>query len=728
MRRHSSILWLGGLLLAAGCGRRAETYPKAPVVLISVDTLRADHLPAYGYRGVATPALDRLRRDAILFENAWSHVPLTVPSHATMLTGLLPFQNGVRDNIGFLLSPRQVTLPGWLRSHGYATGAAVSSYVLERSRGLDAGFDFYDDEFPKGGPDERPSDVTAQRLEAWSDSAGSKPQFLFLHLYEPHFPYEPPEPYRTRYRTRPYDGEIAAADAAVGRFVDSLRKKGLYDRALLLFASDHGEGLGDHGEDEHGVFLYRETTRVPLLVKLPGSKRAGGVVREPVGLTDIVPTVAALLGLPPPPDLAGRPLPLGDEAEQRPPRRIYAETLYPRLQLGWSDLASLTDARYQYIEAPRPELYDLDADPGELRNLAGEMPPAFRSLRWELSKIERPLQGPAASTPEEVARLASLGYIGVMSGTLSEKSLPDSKDRVRELRRYKKLFALFYAKKDAEAVAAAREVVATDPRILAAWRMMAESLDRLGKPREAASVLEKGIAEVGETGVGEEIAPAYEQLAGLLEKTEDRRGAERVLRDSVSRNLATEKSRRELARLLTESGRASEAVSVLAPLSGTGDADTLDRLGVALAEAGRLEEAERAFEKALAARPADAAVLFHRGSLALRRKDPAKARDWFESSLRQKPGAPDTLTMLGVARAALGDPAGAREAWEKAIASGPDQFDALFNLAILEGRSGRTEQARRALERFVGSAPRERYAANLAEARRLLRSLPRNGS
>ncbi|MGH9365600.1 MAG: sulfatase-like hydrolase/transferase [Thermoanaerobaculia bacterium] len=695
-------------------------------MLISVDTLRADHLPAYGYRRIQTPAIDRLRRDSILFENAYSHVPLTVPSHAVLLTGRLPYENGVRDNIGFRLSRSERTLAAVLQQNGYATGAAVSSYLLQADRGLNAGFDFYDDRLGENSPDERPGDRTAERLGQWMEAVPDRPVFAFLHLYEPHTPYAPPEPFASQYASNPYDGEIAATDAIVGRFLAYLKRKNLYDRAIVIFLSDHGEGLGDHGEDEHGVFLYREAIRVPLLLKLPGSRSSGTVVRQPVGLADVFPTVMALLGMAAPEGLSGKPLLFDDRAGERSARRIYSETLYPRLHMHWSDLASLTDARYQYIEAPRPELYDILADPGQRRDLAGDKPPAFRSMRLELQRTQRPLKAPEASTREEIAKLASLGYIGVMSGTLSDRNLPDPKDHAAELPQYMRLFTLFYAKKDAEAAAAARDLLAVNPRFLSAWRMLSESLVRLGQPGEAAGVLEKGIGVVGETGVGEEISQAYEQLVELCEKSGDRARLEKALREAVSRNLATEPMRRGLARLLTETGRANEAVALLAPLKDGGDADTLDRLGVALAEAGRLEEARSAFEKALALRPANASVLLHLGSLALRRKDPAGAREWFEKALRAEPDAPGTLTLLGVARAALGDEAGARQAWQRAIALDTRQYDALFNLAILEGRSGRTEEARRVLERFVATAPAQRYAANLAEARRLLRSLPKS--
>src|ERR1019366_2708962 len=288
-------------LLAAGCRRGAprESFPGAPIILISVDTLRSDHLPAYGYAGVETPALDALRKDSILYERAWSHVPLTLPSHASILTGLEPSAHGLHDNLGYRLKAGVPTLAELLKKQGYETGAAVSCFVLKGDSGIARGFDFYDDavepaegqaalgQVQRAGPD------TEARLETWlaARPPGGK-LFAFLHLYEPHTPYEPPEPFKTRYAAQPYDGEIAQADAIVGKFLAFLKARGPYDRALIVFLSDHGEGLGDHGESEHGMFLYRETLQVPLFVKLPGGKRAGETVATPAALADVFTTLA----------------------------------------------------------------------------------------------------------------------------------------------------------------------------------------------------------------------------------------------------------------------------------------------------------------------------------------------------------------------------------------------------------------------------------------------------
>src|SRR5262245_7225666 len=285
----------------------------APVILISVDTLRADHLPADGYRAAETPNLDALRKDSVLFENAYSQVPLTLPSHTTIFTGLLPPQHGVRDNLGYALSDGPPTLAGYLKQRGYSTGGAVSSIVLSHVTGVGRGFDFYEDTVE---PDrisqtlsrvQRHGNETAALLSDWIGPHADQPFFAFLHLFEPHTPYEPPEPYKSRYKLA-YDGEIARADEIVGTFLKYLKDQEVYDRALLIFLSGHGEGLNDHGEDEHGVLLYREAIHVPLMIKFPKARRAGESVAEPVALTDVFPTVAEAAGLPVPPGLAGRSL------------------------------------------------------------------------------------------------------------------------------------------------------------------------------------------------------------------------------------------------------------------------------------------------------------------------------------------------------------------------------------------------------------------------------------
>ncbi len=717
MRRSAALLVLGAAVgVLSACGRGE----KAPVVLISVDTLRADHLPAYGYRGVETPAFDALARDAILFENAYCQAPLTLPSHAVILTGRFPYENGVRDNVGFRLAPSMPTLASLLKDAGYATGAAVSSLALRADRGLDSGFDSYDDRFAKQSPDERPGTESSAALLRFLDTAAGRPAFLFLHVYEPHTPYAPPEPFRSRYAASPYDGEIAAADAAVGGFVAELKRRGLYDRALVVFLADHGEGLGDHGEDEHGVFLYREAIRVPLLVKLPGGRRAGERVTRPVGLVDVLPTVAAALRLATPPGLSGASL-LDRDSRGATARRIYSESLYPRLALGWSELSSLVDARFQYIEAPRPELYDLTADPGERHDLSSGVPEAFRAMRAELQRLPHSEAVPENATAEEIAKLGALGYISVNRG--ASGALPDPKDRIASLAKYKKLFELFYAKQDAKVLPLAEEILSAEPGMMSVWRMRAVSRERTGDLPGAARDLENALARCPDAAA-EQKSETIAELARVWTRAGEREKAERVLREAVSGLLATDAMRLSLASLLTETGRAEEAARILPPESPSEDAALSDARGVAAAESGRLEDARRHFLAALAREPENATAMLHLGMLSLREKDPAGARSWFEKSLASLPDAPGTLSALGIAQAQSGDNAGARASWTRALALDPSQYDTLFNLALLEGRTGRTEEARRGLKRFLETAPADRYASQRGEARRLLQSLP----
>ncbi|MFI5197300.1 MAG: sulfatase, partial [Thermoanaerobaculia bacterium] len=359
-RAESAVAVVALTLFAAGCHGTPprETFPGAPIVLISVDTLRSDHLPAYGYAGVETPAFDALRKDSILYERAWSHVPLTLPSHASILTGREPSGHGIHDNLGYHLKADVPTLAELLKKLGYETGGAISCFVLKGESGISRGFDFYDDavEPAEGqaalGRVQRAGPETEAHLEAWLAARPAAGKFFaFLHLYEPHTPYEPPEPYKTRYAAQPYDGEIAQADAIVGKFLAFLKARGLYDKALIVFLSDHGEGLGDHGESEHGMFLYREVLQVPLFVKLPGGRRGGETVAAPAALSDVFTTLAEAAGVP----AFARPEGTRSllDAPGAPARRILSETFFPRIHFGWSGLTSLFDGRWHYIEAPK---------------------------------------------------------------------------------------------------------------------------------------------------------------------------------------------------------------------------------------------------------------------------------------------------------------------------------------------------------------------------------------
>jgi arylsulfatase A-like enzyme/tetratricopeptide (TPR) repeat protein len=491
-------IWILVLLIAAACSRRnAGTYPNAPVIIVSIDTLRADHLPMFGYRDVETPALDAFRKDAILFTEAYSHVPLTLPSHVSILTGLLPPKNGVRNNIGYVLDPKIPTIPSVLEQHGYETGAAVSAFVLRGSSGLSHSFDFYEDAIANrpdvaAGALQRSGRITAEIAEQWIHPRASKPFFFLLHVFEPHAPYEPPEPFRSRFRNA-YDGEIAAADAIVGGFLNRLKQEHIYDRAVIIVLSDHGEGLDQHGESEHGIFVYREDIHVPLLVKLPGRAAAGTTVDSPVALVDVFPTIAQLLRIQAPANLSGRSLFDRQEAD----RRIYSESLYPRIHLGWSDLRSLVDSRNHFIQAPKPELYDMRKDPREISNLVTDDRRTYTQMRQQLAGYIDNAALPVHVDPEEAKKLAALGYLS-STASPSFGNLPDPKDRIGEIAAMMKAAQLLHDRRYDESIAAFRRIVEENPRFTDAWNELGTALESAGRYQDAIDAYRKAIATTPE--------------------------------------------------------------------------------------------------------------------------------------------------------------------------------------------------------------------------------------
>ncbi len=449
MNRRTIVLVTGVLAIAAAAvvawrWAAAPSNHRGPVVIICIDTLRADRLPAYGYAKVRTPAIEALRADGVLFEQAWAHSPQTLPSHASILTGRLPFEHGVRDNLGFTLKSSEVTLAEMLKRQGYVTGGFVSAYVMRAETGIGRGFETYDARLPASSPEvaigevQRDGAETVAAAAAWLAGQPSSKLFVFLHLYEPHTPYAPPQRFR---QYEPYDGEVAYSDELVGRFVSALKRQGLYDPALIVLLSDHGEGLGDHGEQEHGLFLYRETTHVPLIVKLPGQRESGRRVGAPVQHIDLVPTVLDLMGAARPEGLRGRALTPLFSGEAIPEQGIYAEALYSRFHFAWSELYALTDSRYRFIRAPRDELYDIQEDQAERRNVATGRESTRVAMRQALEKLMAgaKIDEPGQATAEDRERLKALGYVGSQPTVGTQPgvdSLPDPKDQVHVLEQY----------------------------------------------------------------------------------------------------------------------------------------------------------------------------------------------------------------------------------------------------------------------------------------------------
>lgn len=503
-RRLCAIVVCGAALLAS-CRRASVGSPSksTPVILISIDTLRSDHLPSYGYTKVETPNIDALRADSILYSRAYSHVPLTLPSHASILSGMLPSDHGVRDNIGFRVGEQIPLVQELLKKNGYATGGAVSAFVLRHETGLGRGFDFFDDEVEPMNPAQtvigrvqRDGRDTVQSIERWIDGVAGRPFFAFVHLYEPHTPYTPPEPWATRYASQPYDGEIAYVDALVGELVAHLKAKKVYDDALIIFLSDHGEGLNDHAEEEHGIFLYREALQVPLLVKLPKNRKAGATVETPVELVDVFPTILERTATAPP-SSGKHPgeslLAFLDGGRQRP---IYAETYYPRFHFGWSDLHSLIDGNDHFIRAPQPELYDLAADPAEKKNTLEKNRRAYVRLRQAIEPFVVEATTPANVDPEEAAKLAALGYVGSTVSTKPGEILPDPKTTVGVFHDIRLAFTWYRDKKNDDALQLTDKLLADNPQITDLWDLKCKILNQMGRPKAAIEAAKDGLRRV----------------------------------------------------------------------------------------------------------------------------------------------------------------------------------------------------------------------------------------
>ncbi len=522
------------ITLSAGCSAFAQDAPTKPapaktraapavrrsnvakpsVILITIDTLRADHVGCYGAHTVETPTLDALAHDGVVFERAIAQVPLTWPSHAVIMTGAYPFQNGVQDFTAQPLAPQFRTVAQAFKKAGYATGAVVSAFVLDRSWGLARGFDFYDDAFSAqtfeqkdiGLVDRRAGESVAHAI-AWLKKTPRRPFFLWLHLYDPHSPYDPPEPYRSEYSSHLYDGEIAYADHELGNLMAWLKQNHLYDSSLIVALSDHGESLGEHGEDEHGFFLYNATVRVPLIVKPPAGSGIPAARRpEPVETVAVAPTLLqlarmedstdaihaqfqshALLGT-----LSGAGQPAKDPA--------YSETFYPFSSFGWSPLHAIETERFHFIEAPKPELYDLATDPGETLNIVAEQPATVAVLREKMQALlaHNPFTHQDAGTgnlsPDAQGKLRALGYFGFRAAVSAEalkQGLPDPKDKLWEFNSILKTEDLFQRKENDQAEALLTEIQQKDPEIYVIPFLLGESALRRQNWERAADQLQR---------------------------------------------------------------------------------------------------------------------------------------------------------------------------------------------------------------------------------------------
>ena len=512
---------------SAAHGTAQTSVKSAPnVVLITIDTLRSDHLGCYGYTQIKTPNIDGLAADSTRFERAYTVVPVTLPSHTAMLTATYPMLSGMHDFSANKLGSQQMTLASVLKQAGYATGAVVASAVLDSRFGLNQGFDFYYDHFDFSRLEEsnldemeRPGNVVADQALDWLGENSQKKFFLWMHLYDPHYPYRPPEPYAREYADRPYDGEIAFADEQVGRLLRFLKDKGVYQNTVIVLSGDHGESLGEHGEKTHGFFIYNATMHVPLIIHLPG-KPAISTVTDPISLVDLMPTVLTAAGLDIPSQVQGRSLLSLLRGEQiHADRTLYGETFLPRLHFNWSELRGVENAKYHFIDAPRPELYDVAKDPGELHNLLPEKKAVGEEMHAKLSGLIRDysagkeLAEKTGLDPALMERLKSLGYAGFSGGgdpTITNRNLPDPKDRIATYELISDAISDSQHGRYPESIEKLKAAIKTEPQSVSAHylqglnyyrsRMFPEAVDELQKtvqlsPEYSLAVFNLGMAQ-----------------------------------------------------------------------------------------------------------------------------------------------------------------------------------------------------------------------------------------
>lgn len=604
------------------------------LVLVTVDTLRADHLGCYGYSQIETPILDRIAREGVLFENASAPAPLTGPSHASMMTGVYPTVHKVRNTGGFVLSPSQTTLAKTLQDQGWDTAAFIGSSVLKRRFGLSQGFATYDDEMPAAGGSaeaepERPAGEVVDRAVKWLDSQSGKPFFLWAHLYDPHIPYDPPSPFREKYRDRPYDGEIAYTDQQVGRLLDAVARKAPAGNTVIAVLSDHGESLAEHGEYTHGVFLYESTLRIAFLIS-GGPAPKGVRVKQQARTIDLLPTILGMVGGKTPAGVQGTSLVPAFSGKDVPTAYSYAETLFPKLNMGWAELRSMRTNRWKYIRAPRPELYDLAQDPGETTNVLSTHPAEARDLEARLNAVTGGAEKvtPAAMDPRTLQQLKSLGYLGGSSTQPAELTGKgtDPKDRLEVLRLLH--LGTNSAAPMVERISMLRQAVAKDPDNPALYNSLGNLYGEAGRQADAMKLYDDALRK------GVHAAWLYSRLGSLYLRR----------------------------------GKNKEAITLFetATQLNPSDYESLQNLAVSYRQAGRADDAQRALNAILQSGEEYAPAYNELGMMAFQKGDPAAAQGYFEKAARLDP----TYQLnLGRFYKMAGDNARARAAFEAFLAA-----------------------------------------------------------
>jgi choline-sulfatase len=663
-------------------------HPARNLLLITIDTLRADALGAYGNAAAVTPVIDRLALQGIRFDNAHAHSVVTLPSHASILTGRLPIDHGIRDNAGFRLSRSEETLATVLKHHGFATGAFVSGFPLDSRFGLARGFDVYDDSFVDATPrpsfleQERAGIETVAAAERWLRAQSQNRWFCWIHLYEPHFPYAPPERFAARFAGQPYAGEVATADDALWPVLGPILDASASGDTLVVLTADHGESLGEHGEATHGLFAYEATLKVPLILYYPPLVKPGSR-RAPVRHVDIVPTVLEMLQMPAMPRARGRSLADRAQGDAADDTIVYFEALSGSLNRGWAPLTGVISKGMKYIDLPIPELYDLTADPGETRNLASAQPAEVEKRRSLLRSFPTGDVRPTDETADVKNRLRALGYVAAdRKGTAPLGSGEDPKQGIATDNQLQQITSKYVSGDRAGALVESRAVVAAHPDMRIALLQLAQLEREAGNVPAAIAALRHTL----------QVHPGDVEAASLLGAT------------------------------LTAANQSDEAIKVLEPYAAPPDADVqvLVTLGLAQARSGHIVEARATVERARGGDPSNALLAVTGGTIELMAGDRAAARKAFESAIALNPTTARAHSSLAVLAAEEGHADEALAHWRRAVGIDPAEYQTLLAFGVSFARSGRNDVARPYLQLFADQAPVPRYAADIAKAREWL--------
>ena len=704
-----ALVALGFWLLTRTTPGNAPAPARDNILLVTLDTMRADRLGSYGYARARTRHLDKLASEGVRFEWAFSPAPITLPAHASILTGLYPFEHGVRNNGNFYLADRFETLPAVLAANGYRTGAFVSSFVLDRRYGLARGFESYDDRMQGAQSQvvsleaERRGDRTALVLSQWLDEhvaagspttgggAGRAPFFVWLHLYDPHEPYRAPPPFGPAFTDSPYDGEVSFTDAIVASILEKLSALGLLSRTIVAVIGDHGESLGDHGEETHSMFVYDSAVRVPFLLWRPGRLPAGLVIRQPVRAIDLPWTLAELVGVTPPKTPHSRSLvPLIEGRNAQPSEPVYAETYLPELYMNWAPLRALRDDRWKLIDAPRPELYDLATDAGETQNLYDREPQTAAAIRRALDRLAgdrtQPVKGVTLDR-ETLDKLAALGYVGAGAEPPPRKAgetLADPKDMIGLFNRLRRANSAVRDRRFSEALPVLQDVLREDPKnafatlvlgsaylgmeqyprairqyqrylqlvptSASAHQWLAICHIRLGQQDQALKEAEAALA------IDPRFSDARVLRAGILASRRQYDAAIADLQQAVALDPAKPMIKLDLAKVLDEAGRPDDARREFEGIlkSQPDYVPALTGLGALLAKTGQYDTAEALLRRSLAIAPAQDEGRFNLGRVLERQGKRADAAAEYRRLVENKSTAAAVRQAAGARLAALG--------------------------------------------------------------------------